>query len=699
MGARLAENHRAPSLLTRMVLSILAVTLLVFAFHAVYVYSTQRAAIIDAISQDASESLERLSKNIAPFMESYSINEYEKLVATEIALKEHFAVVVKDYEMGDILGASEYVSGQIRSASGDYVPYQQEDPSLNERLEQAFYSDTAPISGSDGDVLGEVSVYASDAPLVSKLRDVLIEELVTILVLSLTLSLLLITVLRRYFLRSIKHIDAAIRNCDQDGIPLNPLPEAPYREVGVLSRTINTMLESIKESKTKRKIERIRLQNAITGTRTGTWEWNVSTGETVFNERWAEIAGYSLAELEPVSIETWRELADPDDLKRCTELLNKHFQGELPYFECETRMRHKQGHWVWVLDRGSVMSWTEDGQPLMMYGTRQDITRQKEIQDKLSLAAGVFRYAREGIVLTSAEGVILDVNSAFRALTGYARSDVIHQNYRFLASDRHSQEFHDTVLMSLREEGVWIGECWMPCKGGSAFPSLMTIAAVRNNAGEVQHYVTLIADISSLKENEEKLREIAHYDSLTGLPNRMLLTERLRQAVAMSRRRGEMLAVVFLDLDGFKEINDTLGHAAGDELLTILADRMKETLRECDTVARLGGDEFVVLLPDLSGKPDCDPVLSRLLSALSAPICLAGDTVRVSASVGVSLYPQNPDVDADILIRQADMAMYQAKQRGKNQYRFFSGASFEAFAAQQIQPSSNQNSGELSSER
>lgn len=247
MGARLAENQRAPSLLTRMVLSILAVTLLVFAFHAVYVYSTQRAAIIDAISQDASESLERLSKNIAPFMENYSINEYEKLVATEIALKEHFAVVVKDYEMGDILGASEYVSGQIRSASGGYVPYQQEDPSLNERLEQAFYSDTAPIFSSDGDVLGEVSVYASDGPLVSKLRDVLIETLVTILVLSLTLSLLLIVVLRRYFLRSIKHIDAAIRNCDQDGIPLNPLPEAPYREVGVLSRTINTMLESIKD--------------------------------------------------------------------------------------------------------------------------------------------------------------------------------------------------------------------------------------------------------------------------------------------------------------------------------------------------------------------------------------------------------------------------------------------------------------------
>ncbi len=696
MGRIRAEDRRAPSLLARVMLAIIAVVLLVFSFHAVYVYSTERAAIIEAMSRDVSESLERLSKNIAPFMEAYSINEYEKLVATEIALKDHFAVVVQDYEMGEILGAPDYVSGQILTESGQYVAYQQENTELNERLDQAFYSDTAPILGSNGELLGQVSVYASDAPLVDKLGDVLVEELFTILVLALTLSLLLIAVLRRYFLRSIKHIDAAMKNCDQDGIPLNPLPDGPYREVRVLSRTINTMLDSIRDSKAKRKIERLRLQNAIAGTRTGTWEWNVSTGRTVVSERWAAIVGYSLEELEPVSIETWRKLTHPDDLKRSMALLNKHFRGELPYYEFEARMRHKSGHWVWVLDRGSVMSWAADGQPVMMYGTRQDITKHKESQEKLSLAAGVFKYAREGIVLTSAEGVILDVNSAFRSLTGYARSEAVHQNYTFLESDRHSQEFYHSVLASLHEEGVWIGECWMPRQDGSAFPSLMTIAAVRNQAGDVQHYVTLIADISSLKENEEKLRQIAHYDSLTGLPNRMLLTERLRHAVAIARRRGEVLAVVFLDLDGFKEINDNYGHAAGDELLTILADRMKETLRECDTVARLGGDEFVVLLPDLSGRQDCQPVLRRLLDTLSAPVRLGEHGVQVSASAGVSLYPQSPDVDADILIRQADMAMYQAKQCGKNQYCFFSGAGFDQFAAKQVPPSSDQNPGKRS---
>lgn len=696
MRSVMPSDRKAPSLLKRVTFAIVAIILLVLSFHAVYVYLTGRAAIVEAMSQDVNESLARLSENIAPFMEAYSINEYEKLVATETALKDHFAVVVRDYKMGEIIGEPHYVSGHILTESGDYVAYQGKNPSLNERLDQAFYSDTAPITGSDGEVLGQVSVYASDAPLVSKLRDVLVEELVTIIVLALTLSLLLIAVLRRYFLRSIKHIDAAMKHCDQDGIPLQPLPDQPYREVRVLSRTINAMLESIKESKARRKIEQLRLENAIAGTRTGAWEWNISTGEAVFNERWAEIVGYSLEELEPVSIDTWMKLTHPDDLERSMDLLNKHFRGELPVYEFETRMRHKSGHWVWVLDRGSVMSWNADGQPLMMYGTHQDITRQKEVQDKLSLAAGVFKYAREGIILTSAEGLILDVNSAFHSLTGYARREVVHRDYRFLTSDRHTEEFHNMVLASLLEEGVWVGEYWMRCQDGAAFPTLMTIAAVRNDAGDVQHYVTLIADISSLKKNEDKLREIAHYDSLTGLPNRMLLMERLRQAVAMARRRREVLAVVFLDLDGFKEINDTYGHSAGDELLTILADRMKETLRECDTVARLGGDEFVVLLPDLSGKQDCDPVLIRLLEALSAPACLGESSVQVSASIGVSFYPQSPDVDADILIRQADMAMYQAKHRGKNQYRFFSSASFEEFASQQVHPSSGQHSGKLS---
>ncbi|MFO8141835.1 MAG: diguanylate cyclase [Marinobacter sp.] len=668
-----AANHRAPSLLTRVTLAMVGTILLVFSFHAAYVYSTQRASFAEATRDDVSESLQRLSKNIAPYIEAYSVNEYEKLVATETALKQHFAVVVQDYEMGEIINTPYYLSGQIRTAAGDYIPYQQQDPELNGRLSQAFYTGTAAIVGANGKLLGQVSVYASDEALAKKLNRVLLSELLSILVLAVTLSVLLVAVLRRYFLRSITHIDTAMKNCDHEGVPLLPIPDVRYREVALLSNTINTMLASIRQSREKRKIERRRLQNTIKGTHTGTWEWNVTTGETIFNDRWADIAGYTLAELGPISIDTWMSLAHPEDLQRSSDLLSKHFQGELPYYECQTRMRHKAGHWVWVLDRGSVLSWTDDGQPLMMYGTHQDITEHKEAEDKLLMAASVFRYAREGIILTSAEGIILDVNSAFSALTGYARGEVVDHSHTFLASDRHSRNFLKTILKSLREEGVWSGEYWVLRQNGSAFPSLATIAAVWNRAGETQHYVTLFADISHLKQNEDNLRQIAHYDALTGLPNRLLLSERLRHAVSVARRHRNVLAVVFLDLDGFKVINDSYGHAAGDELLIALAERMQKTLRECDTVARLGGDEFVVLLPELAQGQDCEPILRRLLAALAAPVTLGENIVQVSASLGVSLYPQNPDVDAEILLRQADMAMYQAKQRGKNQYRFFSG--------------------------
>ncbi|MGM0569879.1 MAG: diguanylate cyclase domain-containing protein, partial [Pseudomonadota bacterium] len=653
-----SRDPGAPSLLLRITLAMIAVILVVFAFHALYVYSTQRAEIIDAIQRDVNESLDRLSSNIAPFIEAYAVNEYEQLVATETELTQHFAVVVEDYEMAEIIG-THYSSGRIREAQGGYVAYREQDPDLNERLRQAFYSDTRPIVASDGEVMGRVSVYASDERLVRKLDQVLLEELLTILVLGLALSISLTVVLRRYLLHSINHIDRAIRNRDTDGIPREPMPEIRYREIAMLSDTINTMLVAIRESKERRKIERLRLENAITGTLAGTWEWNVQSGETVFNERWANIIGYSLSELEPVSIETWMRFTHADDLQRSSELLEKHFRGELPYYECEARMQHKAGHWVWVLDRGRVASWTDDGQPLMMYGTHQDITARKDAEDNLSMAAGVFRYAREGIVLTGADGTILDVNAAFTTLTGYPHCEAVDRRYTSLTFDQGGERFWKDVTQALQTEDVWSGEWWVPRRDGTRFPALMTIAAVRGESGVVTHFVTLLADISHLKQNEDKLRQIAHYDGLTRLPNRVLLTDRLRQAVTQARRRNEVLAVVFLDLDGFKLINDTLGHAAGDELLVALADRMRTTLRECDTVARLGGDEFVALLPGLAhGLEEVVPVLDRLLATLSAGVRLGREWVHVSASMGVALYPQDPDVDADILLRQADMAMY-----------------------------------------
>ena len=284
--------------------------------------------------------------------------------------------------------------------------------------------------------------------------------------------------------------------------------------------------------------EQQRLKSILDGTRVGTWEWNVQTGETVFNQYWAQIVGYELRELEPISIDTWARLVHPDDGAVSGALLERHFSGELDYYECEARMRHKDGHWVWVLDRGKVAVWTPDGKPLLMFGTHQDITRRK-----------------------------LD---------------------------------------------------------------------------------------------EENLRNVAQHDALTNLPNRVLLDDRLKQALTVARRNRTRLAVMFIDLDKFKPINDRLGHDAGDAVLKEVARRIRQSLRESDTVARVGGDEFVVLLPTIATEQDAGVVAESILHALDQPFVLEGQSVKITSSLGIAVYPQHGS-DEIQLLKHADAAMYAAK--------------------------------------
>ncbi|MCG8124810.1 MAG: EAL domain-containing protein, partial [Candidatus Thiodiazotropha taylori] len=269
---------------------------------------------------------------------------------------------------------------------------------------------------------------------------------------------------------------------------------------------------------------------------------------------------------------------------------------------------------------------------------------------------------------------ILDVNAAFTRITGYTREEVLGKNPSILKSGKHDPEFYEDLWRSLIEQGNWSGEIWNRRKNGEIYPESLTISAVRSPDGQVQRYVALFSDIRAQKEHQSQLEHVAHYDALTGLPNRVLLDDRLRQAMLQASRRDTQLALVYLDLDGFKEVNDDYGHDVGDRLLVTLADRMNNAVREVDTLARLGGDEFVALLADL---PDVDttlPWLKRLLNAIAEPVNDEVGMLQVSASLGVSFYPQAEPIDADQLLRQADQAMYQAKLAGKNRYHLFDAA-------------------------
>jgi len=300
-----------------------------------------------------------------------------------------------------------------------------------------------------------------------------------------------------------------------------------------------------------------------------------------------------------------------------------------------------------------------------------DISERRRAQDQMHLAASVFSHAHEGILITDLDGRIVDVNGAFTRITGYSREEALGRNPRMLKSGLQSTETYAALWRQLASEGHWSGEIWNRHKNGSLFAALQAISTVRDGQGRPRHFLALFSDITALKAQESRLERIAHYDALTGLPNRVLLADRLRQAMQQARRRGQLLALVFLDLDGFKAINDEHGHERGDQMLVALSRRMQHAIRGADTLARLGGDEFVAVLGDLSDVAASVPLLMRVLAAAAQPVLEGGQTLQVSASLGVSFYPQAEEVDAEQLIRQADQAMYQAKQAGRNRYVIF----------------------------
>lgn len=305
-----------------------------------------------------------------------------------------------------------------------------------------------------------------------------------------------------------------------------------------------------------------------------------------------------------------------------------------------------------------------------------DVLREKtEELEKTNVAleqlATVFIHARDGVVITDPKGTILDVNQAFCRISGYKRKEVIGRNPRLLKSGEHSPEFYALMWHSLAEQGHWSGEIWNRRKDDSVHPVVLTISAVRDSGGDVRHYVALHTDISDLKEHQKQLELLAHYDSLTGLPNRKLFDDRLQQAIVHCKRNERSLAVAYIDLDGFKSINDNYGHAAGDHLLKTVAARMKTSLRESDTIARFGGDEFVVILDDLDTTHSSTPYIKRLLTAAAQPVEYQGLSLQVSTSIGVAFFDSSGTLAADQLLRQADQAMYQAKLSGKNRYQIY----------------------------
>ncbi|MYN40849.1 EAL domain-containing protein [Duganella sp. FT109W] len=341
-------------------------------------------------------------------------------------------------------------------------------------------------------------------------------------------------------------------------------------------------------------------------------------------------------------------------------------QGD--YFSEERQYRRKDGSTFWCMVSGCALDQSRANEgSIWVYA---DITARKEAEEKLRLSATVIEHIADGVVVLDAEGTIVAVNPAFTQITGYTEAEAMGRDRTLTRSGRHEQSFYEEMWQEQLDKGFWRGELWSVRKNGELYLEFLTVSAVRDTRGRATHYVGVFSDITKAKESQEKLDHLAHHDPLTALPNRLLFHDRLQHALLRAARDGEQLALLFIDLDRFKNVNDTLGHHIGDELLKQVAKALQDRLREGDTLARLGGDEFIVLLENIENQYGASQVAEKLVQMFEEPFMVAGHELFVTCSVGISLFPDDA-ADLNMLIRNADVAMYQAKARGRNGFSFY----------------------------
>jgi len=412
---------------------------------------------------------------------------------------------------------------------------------------------------------------------------------------------------------------------------------------------------------------------ALEGAGDGVWDWNPQTDEALFSKRWKEMIGYAEHEF-PDTGTAWVEHLHPDDKDRVLTTIQEYFAGNQPFYVVEFRMRCKDGSWKWILARGKLISRDADGNPLRMIGTHTDISDRKKAEHQLRIAATAFE-VQEGILITDADNVILQVNRAFTNITGYTAIEAIGKNPRIFSSGRHDANFYTAMWKDIQRTGGWDGEIWNRRKNGEVYPEHLTITVVKDPNGIVTNYVATITDFTMNRAAEEKIKNLAFYDPLTGLPNRRLLVDRIGHALSSSARAGREGAILFIDLDNFKKLNDTLGHDIGDLLLQQVARRLESCVRESDTVSRVGGDEFVVMLEMLSkdsqkAAAQTQTVSEKILVTLSQLYQLSTYDYHITASIGATLFNGRQQAIEELL-KQADIAMYQAKKAGRDTLRFF----------------------------
>lgn len=441
-------------------------------------------------------------------------------------------------------------------------------------------------------------------------------------------------------------------------------PLLPYRIRNILRSFRNHQLFRQQQQELEQNEERLRL--SMQAAKQGFYDIDLQTGATVVNREYAAMLGYRFESFQE-SRERWLERIHVDDQVQISAAFEDCLAGTVDEFRAEFRMRSVDDRWKWIKSIGHIVERDAQGRPRRMLGIHADIDAEKTAEERLRLLAKVFENSGEAIVLCDDAANILSCNQAYSHITGYSAGEVVGQKAAMLAN-----RVNDPLLVeNLEHSGYWQGEIWEQRKNGENYPVSLGISVVRNDQGHVSHLIGIFTDITERKASEAKIAYLARHDPLTNLPNRTLLNDRFDQAMAHAARNHTQVALLFLDLDRFKQINDTFGHDVGDRLLQGVAERLSQCVREVDTICRQGGDEFIVVLTDLPDVEVVSHIAAKILDHLQHPFNIEGLAVSTSFSIGISLYPDD-GMSFHGLLNKADTAMYAAKQQGRNTFRYFS---------------------------
>ncbi len=417
-----------------------------------------------------------------------------------------------------------------------------------------------------------------------------------------------------------------------------------------------------------------RLKHAQRIAQLGDWEWNPAEQQLFCAEEVYAIFDIGVENIalkydSLLNYESFLNYAVANDQAKLKSVLNQALKQPGNYL-VEYRIRTVKGEQKMISQCMEALT-NEKGEIIRIIGTLQDVTFQRNMEYKAQLAARVFENIGEAVMVTNEENKIVLVNHAFSIITGYSADEVMGKNPKILKSGKHNQVFYQAMWQEINQQGFWKGEIWNFRKNKTLYLESLTITTIKNTANEIVNYIGISFDITEQKKAHEKISYLAHYDSLTGLINRVEFKNQFDKVFLLSGQENQQFAILFIDLDGFKAINDYFGHDKGDEVLKITAKRLKHCVREEDIVVRLGGDEFIVLLPDIKEKIHIIAVAEKIINHLNQTLRDSQKSLTVTPSIGIALYPDD-GLDYEALLNHADKAMYMAKSRGRNQYAFFS---------------------------